>query len=222
MGLVHVSFHPILCGSCRSRQSWGSRARAFPRPAPILAQADLGDCTLTHSSGLGAVPPPKDPASRPAASCQETGLGHWLGCDPRPDLSFPADMGRGGAGAGSCSDHAGRSPGADATAPPPDLTGCRHRLRGQRRAQEARTRGPCRPPRLPPPRHDRATHSGGRCARVRKSQADAPGEGHPGRWAPRGLRPLPTRPTAPAALPGGPRTPRPRPTSGSGRGRGPG
>lgn len=151
MGLVHVSFHPILCGSCRSRQSWGSRARAFPRPAPILAQADLGDCTLTHSSGPGAVPPPKDPASRPAASCQETGLGHWLGCDPRPDLSFPADMGRGGAGAGSCSDHAGRSPGADATAPPPDLTGCRHRLRGQRRAQEARTRGPCRPPRLPPP-----------------------------------------------------------------------
>lgn len=51
---------------------------------------------------------------------------------------------------------------------------------------------------LPPPRNGGAPRSGGRRrTRTRKGQTDAPGEGYPGRWAPRGLElrvpPVPPR-----------------------------
>lgn len=158
-------------------------------------------CTLTHCyppwrSTAVRRPRPQTPGS-PFSRDPASAIGCSLLPAPTRASAHPAPasvsrLARGGTWAGLSSGHAGRSPGADVTVPPPEPEPVAVSAASGPAASRVPRRGGSdprsTPGALPPPRHGcapRAPRSDGRRARVREGQADAPREGNPGRWAPR-------------------------------------
>lgn len=152
---------------------------------PLLPAWAQHRCTETTPPAPGS-PFPRDPAA--AIGCSSLSAPTRASAHPAPaSVSRPA---RGGTWAGLSSGHAGRSPGADVTAPPPEPERVAvSAASGPAASRVARSGGsdPRWTPGAPPPaRHGcapRAPRSHGRRARVREGHADAPREGNPGRWA---------------------------------------
>ncbi|KAL0626008.1 Tricarboxylate transport protein, mitochondrial [Plecturocebus cupreus] len=134
----------------------------------------------------------------------------------RPAPASVSRSARGGPGAERGSDHAGRDPELTRPLRPRDHNRPPPPPRTERGVLEARTRGRHLAPRLPP------AMAAPRGPRALAAAAPASGKAkltHPGKAILAG-GPLRDADPRPAALPGGPGTPRPRPTSGFGRGLG--
>lgn len=181
--------------SCHSRPTITTRRAPGARVSTLELQKLHLDPLLPYPPWHGTAvrrprpqPPPfvRDPAS--AIGCSSLSAPTRASAHPAP--ASVSRLARGGTWAGLSSDHAGRSSGADVTAPPPkpEPVGV-SAASGPSASREPRSGGsdPRSTPGAPPPaRHGcapRATRSDGGRARVREGQADAPREGNPGRWA---------------------------------------
>jgi hypothetical protein len=166
------------------------------------------NCTLTHCypPWLSVAvrrprlrrgsPSPRNPA--PAIGCSQ--LSAPTRAPVHPAQASVSRLARGVAWAGLSSGHAGRSPGADVTTPPPgpELVVVSV-ASGSAASREPRAGGSdprSTPGASPPARYgcaSRAPRSVGRRAGVREAQTDAPREGNPSRWVTRNPNSEPVR-----------------------------
>lgn len=187
-----------------------SRPTLTPRRAPG-ARVSKRNCTLTHCYPPWcsvAVPRPRlrrgSPSPRnpaPAIGCSQ--LSAPTRAPVHPAQASVSRLARGVAWAGLSSGHAGRSPGADVTTPPPGpelvVVSVASGSAASRVPRAGGSDPRSTPGASPPARYgcaSRAPRSVGRRARVREAQTDAPREGNPSRrpgWRHRNLHHLPDR-----------------------------